>query len=250
MRWAKESFWFQPLGRVYPPPTPAILVDLGKEWNQNQSWLQKGETPPSPPRNKKIQFHVYDFEVQGSKFGATIDQKMTLKSSQHGKASWHRFLKDFGGCAEASWDGKKCQDRTRQHRTRQGKDKTTQDFGRQRCRGGGFGAGGGGGGGGRGIARPSGVQTASLPRGWSVLMRLVCHPGRLLFSSFCSTQFLIDLGSVSLATCLRKSTKINQKSIQDAFHVDLTVCLISDRFLLATLKPRTHQRQHRFGIRC
>ena len=37
---------------------------------------------------------------------AKIDQKSIKKGVQHGKASWHRFLNDFGGFWEASWGPK------------------------------------------------------------------------------------------------------------------------------------------------
>ena len=38
--------------------------------------------------------------------GAKIEQKSIKKGVQHGKASWHRFLNDFGGFLEASWGRK------------------------------------------------------------------------------------------------------------------------------------------------
>ena len=47
---------------------------------------------------------------QGSKLGAKAHQKTIKKRSQHGKASWHRFLMDFGGFWEASWEGKSSQE--------------------------------------------------------------------------------------------------------------------------------------------
>ena len=40
-----------------------------------------------------------------------IDEKSIPKWNQDGKASWHRFLMDFGGFLEASWEGKWNQDR-------------------------------------------------------------------------------------------------------------------------------------------
>ena len=42
-----------------------------------------------------------------------IDEKSIKKWSQDGKASWHRFLMDFGGFLEASWEGKWSQDRSK-----------------------------------------------------------------------------------------------------------------------------------------
>ena len=43
-----------------------------------------------------------------------IDEKSIKKWSQDGKASWHRFLMDFGGFLEASWEGKWSQDRSQE----------------------------------------------------------------------------------------------------------------------------------------
>ena len=40
-----------------------------------------------------------------------IDVKSIKKWSQDGKTSWDRFLVDFGGFLEASWEGKWSQDR-------------------------------------------------------------------------------------------------------------------------------------------
>jgi len=51
------------------------------------------------------------FRFGGSKLEVKTDQKSIKKWSQDGKASWHRFLMDFGGFLEASWEGKWSQDR-------------------------------------------------------------------------------------------------------------------------------------------
>ena len=48
--------------------------------------------------NEKSRF----LRSKGWKLGAKTDQKSIKKGSQHGKASWHRFLNDFGGFGEAS----------------------------------------------------------------------------------------------------------------------------------------------------
>ena len=48
-----------------------------------------------------------------SKLGAKIDQKSIKTGGQHGKASWHRFLSDFGGFWEASWDRKSKKNRSK-----------------------------------------------------------------------------------------------------------------------------------------
>ena len=49
----------------------------------------------------------------GSKSGVKIDQKSIKKGVQHGKASWHRFLNDFGRFWEASWARKSIQNRSK-----------------------------------------------------------------------------------------------------------------------------------------
>ena len=46
------------------------------------------------------------FRFGGSKLEVKIDQKSIKKGGQDGKASWHRFLLDFGGFLEASWEAK------------------------------------------------------------------------------------------------------------------------------------------------
>ena len=50
------------------------------------------------------------FRFGGSKLEVKTDQKSIKKWSQDGKASWHRFLMDFGGFLEASWEEKWSQD--------------------------------------------------------------------------------------------------------------------------------------------
>ena len=45
--------------------------------------------------------------------GANIDWKSIKKGIQHGKASWHRFLNDFGGFWEASWGRKSSKNRSK-----------------------------------------------------------------------------------------------------------------------------------------
>ena len=68
------------------------------------------------PLKRKNQLNVSPLApnwVRGSKLGAKIDEKSIKKWSQDGKASWHRFLMDFGGFLEASWEGKWSQDRSK-----------------------------------------------------------------------------------------------------------------------------------------
>ena len=53
------------------------------------------------------------FRIWGSKLGAKIDQKSIKKGVQHGKASWHRFLSDFGGFWVPSWTPKTIKNRSK-----------------------------------------------------------------------------------------------------------------------------------------
>ena len=59
--------------------------------------------------------------------GAKIDEKSIKKWSQDGKASWHRFLMDFGGFLEASWEGKWSQDRSKKASKKRWKNGRHQD---------------------------------------------------------------------------------------------------------------------------
>ena len=61
------------------------------------------------------------FRFGGSKLEVKANQKSIKKWSQDGKASWHRFLMDFGGFLEASWGGKWSQDRPKKASKKQGK---------------------------------------------------------------------------------------------------------------------------------
>ena len=56
-----------------------------------------------------------------------IDQKLIKKGGQDGKASWHRFLMDFGGFLEASWEGKWSQDRSKKASKKRWKNGKHQD---------------------------------------------------------------------------------------------------------------------------
>ena len=51
------------------------------------------------------------FRFWGSKLGVKIDKKSIKKWSQHGKASWHRFVIDPGRFCDPSWKAKSSQDR-------------------------------------------------------------------------------------------------------------------------------------------
>ena len=53
------------------------------------------------------------FKIRGATLGAKIDQKSIKKWSPRWSASWHRFLIDFGGFLEASWDGKSIKNRSK-----------------------------------------------------------------------------------------------------------------------------------------
>ena len=63
----------------------------------------------------------------GSKLGAKTHQKTIKKWSQHGKASWHRFLMDFGGFWEASWEGKSNQEASKMASKKRWKNEGQQD---------------------------------------------------------------------------------------------------------------------------
>ena len=53
------------------------------------------------------------WRFRGSKLEVKFDEKSIKKGGQDGKAYWHRFLMDFGGFLEASWEGKWSQDRSK-----------------------------------------------------------------------------------------------------------------------------------------
>ena len=67
------------------------------------------------------------FRFGGSKLEVKTDQKSIKKWSQDGKASWHRFLMDFGGFLEASWEGKWSQDRSQEASKKRWKNGRHQD---------------------------------------------------------------------------------------------------------------------------
>ena len=52
----------------------------------------------------------------GSKLGIKFNHKSIKKAGQHGKATWHRFLIDFGGFWEASWVENQPKNDSRRHR--------------------------------------------------------------------------------------------------------------------------------------
>ena len=59
--------------------------------------------------------------------GAQIDQKSIPKWSPRWNASWHRFLSDFGGLWEPSWDAKSSQDRSKMASKKRRKNEAQQD---------------------------------------------------------------------------------------------------------------------------
>ena len=65
--------------------------------------------------------------VGGSKLGAKIDPKSIKKWGQHGKASWHRFLIDFGGFWEPSWGRKSTKNRSKKASKKRWKNEAQQD---------------------------------------------------------------------------------------------------------------------------
>ena len=54
------------------------------------------------------------WRFRGSKLEVKIDEQSIKKWSQDGKASWDRFLMDFGGFLEASWEGIWSQDQSQE----------------------------------------------------------------------------------------------------------------------------------------
>ena len=74
------------------------------------------------------------FRFGGSKLEVKTDQKSIKKWSQDGKASWHRFLMDFGGFLEASWEGKWSQDRSQEASKKRWKNGRHQDRHKMRIR--------------------------------------------------------------------------------------------------------------------
>ena len=59
--------------------------------------------------------------------GAKIDKKSIKKGVQHGKASWHRFLIDFGGFGEPSWDRRSTKNRFKKASKKRCKNEVQQD---------------------------------------------------------------------------------------------------------------------------
>ena len=53
----------------------------------------------------------YFWRFWRSKLGRKIDQKSIRKWVQHRKVSWHRFLKDFGGFWDPTWESKSIKSR-------------------------------------------------------------------------------------------------------------------------------------------
>ena len=69
-----------------------------------------------------------------SNLGIKINEKSIQKWNQDGKASWHRFLMDFGGFLEASWEGKWSQDRSQEASKKRWKNGRHQDRHKMRIR--------------------------------------------------------------------------------------------------------------------
>ena len=65
---------------------------------------------PKIKKTLKNQWNCNDFGGSG---GPSWEQKSIKKGGQHGKASWHRFLIDFGGFWEASWGRKSNKNRSK-----------------------------------------------------------------------------------------------------------------------------------------
>ena len=83
-----------------------VGIKIGRKSNVN---LEKRFSENRTPAAAGARF----FKFKGSKLGPKINQKTFKKWDQDGKASWHRFLSDFGGFGakfgaklEASWPSK------------------------------------------------------------------------------------------------------------------------------------------------
>ena len=164
----------------------------------------------------------------GSKLGTKIYEKSVKKWSQLRKASWNRFMQDFHGFSEPSWDRKSSQDTTRRGkqgktRLRRGKTRQCKTKARQDCTlvaknspgvlfvppcvevGGVYPTL-------RGL--PPQDPRPSVPR---VVGDSCCdffgNLVALLFRIVFRCLFGSILAPVSLPTCLPKSTKIQEKSI-------------------------------------
>ena len=71
-------------------------------WHQNR---KKIDANFERPLTKKLFFlaKIHDFEgSRGCKIGG---KSLKNQLRPRWNASWHRFLIDFGGCGEASWEG-------------------------------------------------------------------------------------------------------------------------------------------------
>ena len=66
-------------------------------------------------------------EVLGVEVGSKKLQKTIQTRGRHGKASWHRFLMDFGGFGEASWEGKSSQEASKMASKKRWKNEGQQD---------------------------------------------------------------------------------------------------------------------------
>ena len=83
-------------------------------WHQNWIKIRSYDENAAKPKMfiKPMEFSWF-LGFRGSKLGAKIDEKSIKKGGQHGKASWHRFLIDFGGFWEASWGRKSNNNRSK-----------------------------------------------------------------------------------------------------------------------------------------
>ena len=83
-------------------------------WHQNRiknrCQLRKADFAKSI--EKQMNFHWFLW-FWGSKLASKIDQKSIKNWSPRWMASWHRFLVDFGGFWEPSWEGKSSQERSK-----------------------------------------------------------------------------------------------------------------------------------------
>ena len=87
-----------------------IWSHVGTQIDQKSMWLTK---------NGFSKNHCFSwgkttiFKVRGVQDESKNRSKIYQKGAQHGKASWHRFLSDFGGFWEASWGRKSSKNRSK-----------------------------------------------------------------------------------------------------------------------------------------
>ena len=114
---------------------PLLAPILGKFWYQNRPKLVPNPEPKRTSTQKhltcrnaiKTNSFLMIFEIGASAMRTKINQKSIKKLGQQGKASWHRFLSDFGGFWEASWGRKSSKNRLKKASKKRWKKEGRQD---------------------------------------------------------------------------------------------------------------------------